>query len=133
MNVDFHIPNPTQSTKCLRLQKAQQLGLCAGGHVPDLVEEQGSHVPELHETLLRLTGVGERPALVAEQLALDQVFREYRAVEPNERVVPSWSLCVNCPRYNVLSGTAFTGNEHVDRVFLQSDSSHQLGDLSNRA
>ena len=67
------------------LDRAQQLGLGLEREVADLVEEQRAAVGQLEPALLALHRAGERPALVAEQLALDQVLRDRRTVDLDER------------------------------------------------
>ena len=68
------------------LQHAQQLRLQAERHVADLVEEEGAAGGGLELADAALGGAGERAALVAEELALEQLVRDRRAVERDERV-----------------------------------------------
>ena len=67
------------------LEHLQQLGLRQRAHLGDLVEEQRAAVGHLE--LARLAGrrAGEGAALVAEQLALEQLARQRRAVHLHER------------------------------------------------
>jgi hypothetical protein len=58
------------------LQEAQQLGLQRHRQVADFVEEEGAAVRQLDLALGLLGGAGEGALLVAEQFALEQVFRE---------------------------------------------------------
>src|SRR5690606_22592670 len=53
-----------------RLEDPQQLALHAEAEVGDLVEEDGAAVGELEQASLGDLGVGERAALVPEELAL---------------------------------------------------------------
>ena len=57
------------------LQHAQQLRLQLEGQLADLVEEQRAAVGQLEAPELPRQRAGERPLLVPEQLALDQVSR----------------------------------------------------------
>ncbi|MNQ64764.1 hypothetical protein D3C85_791990 [compost metagenome] len=70
------------------LQHPQQAGLQRQRHVADLVEEQGAAVGLLqlaaHAFLAR---AGEAAAAIAEQFALDQGFRNGRAVQRHEGFV----------------------------------------------
>ena len=68
---------PTRSMRAL-LQHAQELHLHLAGELADLVEEQGAAVRELEATGLLRDRAGERAALVAEELALEQVLRGSR-------------------------------------------------------
>ena len=62
----------------LLLQHAQHLGLRLQAHVADLVEEDRALVGLLELADLPIGGAGERALLVAEQLRLDQLVREWR-------------------------------------------------------
>src|SRR6185295_2438521 len=64
---------------------AEPPGLDVERHLADLVEEQRAAVGALDQALLGGDRAGERAALVAEQLALEQLAAERRAVEPDER------------------------------------------------
>ena len=72
------------------LQHAQQPGLRLGRHVADLVEEQRAAGRLLEPARRALDRAGEGAALVAEQLALDQLARDRRQLRP--RTVPSRRL-----------------------------------------
>src|SRR5439155_8357190 len=67
------------------LQRPQELGLELRGHVAHLVEEQRAAVRQLELAELALPGVGERTALVAEQLGLEQRGGDRRAGDGDER------------------------------------------------
>ena len=54
-------------------------------HVADLVEEERAAVRGLELADAPLVGAGERAALVAEELALEELVRDRRAVERDER------------------------------------------------
>ena len=61
---------------------------CSGQlHVADLVEEQRAAVRLLEQAGLGGLGVGERAARVAEQLVFDEVRRDGRAVDLDERAL----------------------------------------------
>src|SRR5262245_1115233 len=66
------------------LQEAQQLRLQGGRKIADLVEEQRAAVRELELALGLLRRAGERPLLVAEELALEQVLGDRGAVDGDE-------------------------------------------------
>jgi hypothetical protein len=67
------------------LQHAQQAGLRLHRHVADLVEEQGAAFGLLEAA--RIAGVGAREGalLVAEQLGFDELARDRRHVDGDER------------------------------------------------
>src|SRR6185312_10109026 len=68
------------------LERAQQLRLEVEWELADLVEKHRATVRELERTDARADRTGERALLVAEQLALDQVRRNRRAVDDDERL-----------------------------------------------
>jgi hypothetical protein len=67
-------------------QKPQELRLKRRDHLADLIQEHRSAVSHLEEAALLAIGPGERPALVAEQLALEQRLRKSRASDVHERL-----------------------------------------------
>ena len=69
------------------LQHLQQLRLQRQLHLADLVEEHRAVVGELELARLVLDGAGERAALEPEQLRLEQLGRQRRAVDLDERLV----------------------------------------------
>ena len=71
------------------LQHAQQLHLRRRLHLGDLVEEQRAAVRELEHAGPAIVRAGERPLLVAEDLALEQRFGDRRAVDRDERETTS--------------------------------------------
>src|SRR5256886_9227060 len=72
---------------CFLLEGAQQLPLQLWGEAVDLVEEQRAAFGDFEQAGLGGPGVGERAALVAEQLALEQGRRESGTVRSEERRV----------------------------------------------
>src|SRR5438876_2551035 len=68
------------------LQNAQDLGLRLRPHVADLVEEERPAVGDLELALARRDRPREGALLVTEELALDQLARERRAVHLDERL-----------------------------------------------
>ena len=67
---------PPDPLEPLVLEHAEQLGLHAEGDLADLVEQQRAPAGLLESPLPLAVGAGERASLVAEELALQQVFRE---------------------------------------------------------
>src|SRR5689334_23725435 len=68
----------------LRFEHAQELRLQRRRHLGDLVEEERAAAGALEVALVLLRRAGEAAALVAEELALDQVRRDGAAVEREE-------------------------------------------------
>ena len=67
------------------LQHAQELRLRGQAHLADLVEEQHAARRQLDLPGLGLLRAGERAALVAEQLRLEQLLGQRGAVQRDER------------------------------------------------
>src|SRR6266513_6230065 len=80
-----------------------RLQLCR--HVADLVEEQRAALGLLEAPAPLLLRSGERTALVAEQLRLEQVFRARRGVDRHERPRRARTMPVQGARYKLLSGS----------------------------
>ena len=57
-------------------------------------------------------GAGERALLVAEQLGLDQLARDRRAVDPHERTSRPFREVVQATRHQLLAGARLALNEH---------------------
>ena len=58
-------------------------------------------------------GAGERAALVAEQLALDQLGGNRRAVDLDERPRRERALAVDVRGQQLLAGARFAGEQHA--------------------
>src|SRR5271168_3017580 len=77
------------STQPLHLpvfEHAQQLGLQWHGEGGDLIEKKRTAVRQLNLPWFGLVGAGEGAPLVTEELRLDQVLRQSRAVQADERL-----------------------------------------------
>ncbi|VVE04435.1 hypothetical protein PNO31109_02287 [Pandoraea nosoerga] len=95
------------------LQHAQQARLQRHRHFADFVQENRAVVGRLEKARLAAAPrAGERPFLVAEQLALEQGFRKRRAVDRHERIVPAPARVVNALREQFLAGAALAVHEH---------------------
>ena len=81
-------------------------------HLADLVEEQRAAVGRFEQAALLLAGVGEGAALVAEQLALEQLLGQRRAGDVDERTVRAVAVEVNGLGGEVLAGSGFAGEQH---------------------
>ena len=74
------------------LEHAQQLHLQRQRQLADLVEEERAAVGRLEETRLVADGAGEGALHVAEELGLEQVLRDRRAVDRDEGARSARSL-----------------------------------------
>ena len=73
--------------------RAQQLGLQAGVHLADFVEQQGAAVGLLELADAAGDGAGEGALLVAEQFGFQQVLGDGGAVDGDERLVARGATC----------------------------------------
>jgi len=96
-----------------RLQRAQEPGLKARGKLADLVEKHGALRGDLEQPRLGPAGPGEGPALVAEQLALEQWLAQAGAIDGHELPAAPGQL-VERPRENVLADAGLPGDEDAD-------------------
>ena len=110
------------------LQHAQDLGLRAGAHVPDFVQEQAAAVALLEAADALLVGAGERALLVAEQLRLEQVLLQRRAVHLHVVAVRAQRVVVNRPGDELLARSRLAADEHrrVALGDLLHDAQHAL-------
>ncbi len=97
----------------LLLEDAQHLGLGFQAHVADFIEKDRAAVRDLELAPPIRHGAGERPADVTEQLALDQLFRDRRAVDLDPRVVPALAQRMNGPCDELLAGAVLAVNQHA--------------------
>ncbi len=86
------------------LQHAQQPCLRLGRHVADLVEEQRPPRRLLEAALRPVERPGEGPALVPEQLALDQLARDRRHVDGDERSSAATPIVMQRAGHQLLAG-----------------------------
>ena len=93
------------------LDEAQELGLDAQLHLADLVEEDGAAVGLREAARPRARRAGERPLGVAEQLGLDQVRGDGRAVHRHERLVLARRAGVQRAGGQLLAGARRAGDE----------------------
>ncbi len=91
----------------------KQLRLQVRRHLADLVEQQRAALGHLEEADLVGVGAGERPLLVAEQLALDQVLRNRRAVDLDERALDAVRVVVNRVGDQLLAGAVLALDQDV--------------------
>ena len=88
------------------LQEAQQLHLQRQRNVANLVEEQRAAIGLLDLALGGLDCAGERPLLVSEQFAFEQVFRDRRAIDRDEFAIGAVAGIVEASRQQFLARPA---------------------------
>jgi hypothetical protein len=104
------------------LKHAQRLGLRLQTHVRHFVEEDRAAVCLLEFPNLPLRGAGKRALLVAEQLRLDELLGNRRAIDLHEALAAAGAQAVNRPGDELLANTAFP---------LQQDSRMRGSGLAN--
>src|SRR6185312_1008070 len=82
---DLDFLQAAQTSDATFFQRPQELGLQPRRHLADLIEEQRARRSQFHEATLLRTRIGERAALVSEQLRFEQRFRNRRTVDGDER------------------------------------------------
>jgi hypothetical protein len=93
------------------LEDAQQLRLNGRRHFPDFVEEQHAAAGLLDTTGLVGHRSCERAALVPEQLGLEQLIRQRRAVDRHERSLAPSRRMVNESRDHFLARARLAGEQ----------------------
>ncbi len=95
------------------LEHAQQLGLQVQRHVGDFVEEQRAAVRELEPPDAVGLGVGEGPFHVAEQLALEDPFRQSAGVDGDQTLAGAARHGVDRLRDGAFAGAVLAGDQDV--------------------
>ena len=103
-----------------RFDRGQQLDLQGVGKLPDLVEEQRAVMGRFDQSLLGGPGVGERSALEAEELRLQERVGNRGAVDVDEGAGAASSAPVEQTGHQPLSRPRFT--EEQDRRWLRPSS-----------
>src|SRR6185436_14709505 len=107
-HVHRDLAGAAQPAESLRLQNLQQLWLKLGSQVADLVQENGSPVRDLEETLLAVFGVGKGAFFVPEQLGIEKGGVESRAIHLHEGSLGTRAEVVNHPGHPTLTGSTLT-------------------------
>src|SRR6185436_16484895 len=94
------------------LQEAKELALHVVREIADLVEEQRSALRHLHLAGHTAIGAGEGAALVSEELTLDELHGQRRAVDGDERSSLPSRVDVDGPGEQTLSGARLAAKEH---------------------
>src|SRR6056297_1964260 len=96
------------------LQESEQLRLQRHGHVADLVQEQRAAAGRLDLAGGGLVGTGEGALLVAEQLGLEQILRDGRAVDGDETLVLAVAERMQRAGEEFLASAALAEQQHRD-------------------
>ena len=103
---------PSRSISPL-LDGAEQLGLQPDVHLADLVEQQRAAVGLLEAADAPGDGAGERALLMAEQLRLQQRFRNGGAIDGDEAALGAAALAMQMAGENLLAGAGLAGDQHA--------------------
>jgi hypothetical protein len=101
-------------------EDAQQARLQVERHVADLVEEERAAVGLLEAAAPRRLRAGERAALVAEQLGFEQVLRDRRGVDRDERPRGARAVLVQRVGDELLARARLAGDEHGDDALAEA-------------
>ncbi len=96
------------------LQDVEELGLQGGGHLSDLVEEDGASVADLELAGLALYCSGEGALLVAEEFAFEQVCGHRRAIDLEEHLAGAAGHLVRVHGDDLFAGAAFAEDKYGD-------------------
>src|SRR5207247_6792955 len=94
------------------LQDVEQFGLERCLHLGDLIEKDRARVGLFELADARGRRAGERALLVAEQLALEQLRWERRAIHLHERLIASRRPLMDRARDELFADAAFAADEH---------------------
>src|SRR6185436_17184045 len=111
-HVDVQRRRAADALERLLLERAQDLRLQRQRQIADFIEEQRAAVRELELPRLALRRAGEGALLVAEELGLEQVLGNRRAVDRDKRPVVARAERVEGAREQLLAGAALALEEH---------------------
>src|SRR6266481_1326019 len=106
---------PAQALDLAVLQEPEQLHLHRGSELAHLVEEEGAALGALDAAFLPLDGAGERSALVAEQLGLEDGLGDGGAVDGHEGPLRPRRVVVQGAGEELLAGPALPEEEDGGR------------------
>src|SRR5262245_39835245 len=98
------------------LQNPQQLDLRPRSHIATFIKENRTMVRLLEASDAPHFCAGKGAALMSEQLALQQSFRNGRAINRDEGRSRSITMMINRSRNQFLARARLTSNENVDRL-----------------
>ena len=113
-HVDLDLAVAAQPGELAILEDVEELGLERRRHLADLVQHDRAALGELELADACRAGAGEGAALVAEQLAFEEVGRQRRAVDLHERLGPPRRPPVQLARDHFLADAALAAQQHAD-------------------
>ena len=113
-HVDADGPRVAEGLDLARLEESQQLRLDVEAQLADLVEEEGASGGGADDAGEVGGGAGEGPAAVAEELAVDHLARDGRAVERHEGVGAAAGGGVDHAGDHLLAGAGLAGEQDQD-------------------
>ncbi len=131
-HVDVSCQFAPNATHVPRFEHPEETCLEVGWELGDLVEKQRSSVRLLECAAVRLNRPRERPALVAEQLAFDQVPRQPSSVERYERPCAPRGTLVQSSRNELFSHARLAANQRGPwkarkSIDIRHDRKHRAG------
>src|SRR5262252_9275803 len=112
-HVDFARLRRAHALELAGLQHAEQLGLLGQRDVSYLVEEERALVGHLEAAHAVGLGVGESALDVAEQLAIEDAFRQSADVDRNHRTIGPAPYRIERLRYDSFAHTVLAGDQDV--------------------
>src|SRR5262249_19233767 len=103
------------------VERGEQLGLQALREKADFVEEQRAAMCLLKESRLRLPGIREGAALIAEELGLEESFGDRGAVHTDERALRARTRRVQRLRQQTLTGAGLPTHQDRRNALDRSD------------
>src|SRR5262249_45206578 len=94
------------------LKHAKQVRLHGDRQLSDFVEKNSSAIGSFEQSLALLICAGEGATLVPKKLAAKQGFGECRAIDGIESAVGSRAVPMDGVRHQLLTGTAFAGDQN---------------------
>jgi hypothetical protein len=122
-------PRGPQATHRLVLEHLQELRLHRRRQQRNLVQKNRSVMGRLEQSKLRLHRSGERAALEAEELRLEQSVGNRRAVDVDERGIGTGAAAVDTPRQQPLARTRLALDEERREASAALLPAQQLRDL----
>jgi hypothetical protein len=101
----------TEAFERALLQDAQQFALRSSGKGGDFVENNRTAAAEFEAAEFALDGAGESAALVAEEFALDEIWRKAGAIDLQKGCIAARAEFVHEAREVVFAGAAFAGDQ----------------------
>src|SRR5664280_3045060 len=111
-DIDRHRLAAADAVDQALLDRAQQLRLQAHVHLGDFVQQQRAAIGLLELADAAAERAGEGAFLVAEQLGLQQILRDRRAIDRDERLLGALRARMQVARQHFLARAAFAGDQH---------------------